>query len=56
MANLSQVFRQQGLQAREAEKQQLLVPGAHCCQARPPTVLAYNHTKTPLSHPLVLAN
>ena len=50
MSDLSQVLSEQGLQARKAEEQQLLVPGAHCCQACPPCVPTCNHTSAPFSH------
>ena len=53
MTDLSQVFRKQGLQGRKAEEQQLLVPGTHCRETRPPTVFTCNHTQPPFSPPFV---
>lgn len=43
--HLSKVLREQGLQCRQAEEEQLLLPSAHCRQACPATVLACKHTK-----------
>jgi len=36
---LSQLFKLQGLQLRQAEQQQLLLPGANCCKSCPPFII-----------------